>query len=359
MKKQIALVATATIDFIYYSLTTLVSGYEKGEFDSYHIFVLDGHEDIADEVKETVHSKYSWINLIFPEDLANRSQESYLEVFNYYSKGEVANLSKYYALKHILENQAIDLCVFVDSDMLIYEGIREEILKIEDSAVYLTPHMLEPTTSENDHEVMVHGWINAGFMVYNGHNKQSFVILDWLISRISERGYLAPQYSLSCDQTWVSALPVMFFNDIKMSCNEGINVAYWNLFNSRRLIKFNSKVHVNESPLLLFHFSGYDFENKQKLSKHASYMVEKGTVLSDICEEYERRVAAEKKIHQRLMKFDGLKCSSARLLTRIKIGQRYNAGVDIYKTTLRPGIFSRFGGLADAVIKKIWGRIYN
>ena len=352
MQKKVALVATATIDFIFYSLTTLVSGYEEGEYHSYNIFILDAAHEVETKIKEIVQNKYDWISLIFPSDLISLDQEHFLKTFSYYNKGEVANLSKYFAIKHVCETQDIDFCAFIDSDMLIYDGLYKEILKIQDNAVYLTPHILGPTTSDNDHEIMVHGWINAGFMVYNKNNEQALVILDWLISRISQRGFFAPEYSLSCDQTWVSALPVIFKDHIEMSSNPGVNVAYWNLFNRKLNKRDDDGIYTNDTPLLLFHFSGYDFKDKKKLSRHASYLIGNDRNLQELCFEYERRVDEERQLHQSLSKLKGMKCSSERLLSRINKLQQYNPEVDIFKTSLKPGIFSRMGSIIDTVIRK-------
>ena len=71
------------------------------------------------------------------------------------------------------------------------------------------------------------------------------------------------------DQAWISSLPYLFKDSISISSNFSSNVAYWNL--NERTINKNiktTKYEINSNNLIFFHFSGFEKNNINSLSKH-------------------------------------------------------------------------------------------
>ncbi|MDP5139099.1 MAG: hypothetical protein NWP83_01350, partial [Spirosomaceae bacterium] len=69
------------------------------------------------------------------------------------------------------------------------------------------------------------------------------------------------------DQLWANFVP-LFFENVLVSQNLGLNVGYWNLH--ERNIEFKDDTFtVNEAyPLVFFHFSGFDINKRDKISVH-------------------------------------------------------------------------------------------
>jgi hypothetical protein len=73
---------------------------------------------------------------------------------------------------------------------------------------------------------------------------------------------------LHTDQKWADYVPVYFRDEVEIVAHDGLNVAHWNL-DERRLARVDDSYVVNGRPLLLFHFSGFDFKGTL-LSRHVS-----------------------------------------------------------------------------------------
>lgn len=227
MIQSIGVLTAVTIDYIPQAVVTLKSAKKTCSFQSFYIFVADASSKDLEKISFILRDE-AWIDLFCAEDLGSGKQE-YLQVFKYYNRFEISQLAKYVGVKFVLEERLVDVCVFVDADTLFIDDVCPLVDEIKNKSVYLTPHLLQPSCDGNEHEVMIHGWINTGFSAFNKHHYQTKDILDWIINRVSRRAFLAPQLGLSGDQTWVSVLPILFHRSVKVSLNNGLNVAYWNL----------------------------------------------------------------------------------------------------------------------------------
>ena len=54
-------------------------------------------------------------------------------------------------------------------------------------------------------------------------------ILNWLISRVSNKGFMVPEIGLYCDQRWLSLASQIFSESILVSKDPSLNIGYWNL----------------------------------------------------------------------------------------------------------------------------------
>lgn len=356
MIQSVSVLTAVTVDYIPQTVVTLKSAHRSGNFHSFYVFVADAPSDTVERLRLAINEAAPWLHLFGPEDLGSE-RSVFMQVFRYFNRFEISNLAKYFGISHILRDPSTgDACVFVDSDTLFFGDVCPLIENMGDKAVYLTPQLIEPTNSDTEHDVMTHGWINAGFLAFNRNHAGTALILEWLIDRISRRGHLAPQLGLSCDQTWVSALPILFRDLVAVSEYTGLNVAYWNLDKRPLTRSSNDEVLAGGVPLIMFHFSGFDETNHKILSKHADVSVKTGSILDDLCNVYRTDLQDSKKLRERIKELKTLPCSAASLASRIQ-ACAVEHQVNLYKTMVRPGIFSRLGGIADAVVRKTFNLI--
>ena len=234
--------------------------------------------------------------------------------------------------------------------MLFLGDIREPVDAMGEDAVLLTPHLMGPSSDDLEHDIMTHGWMNAGFLAFRREHPANRGVLDWLIDRISRRGYFAPQYGLSCDQKWVSALPILFRDVTCVSRHRGLNVGYWNL-RERPLARSGRAILAGGSPLLLFHFSGFDWERSKRLSRHSEYPVPPGSPLEELCRLYQSELAAAAGLRANVAKLQTFPYSTASLTERIRAGS-IRQGVNIVAPGGHAGVFSRLSGKMNSLLRK-------
>jgi hypothetical protein len=275
----------ATVDYTPQALATLRSARRHGSHASYNYFALDATPESLLQLRDILGDDAAWINLFGPYDL-RYERDRFLASFAYYNPFELACFSKYLAAAHVMQSPgAADVCVYADSDILFFGNIAQACAAIGDNAALVTTHQLGPAPDADEMEHLQLGWLNAGFFCLRRAHPDMSRILDWLIERISRRGFSAPQHGQFVDQVWLSSMVFTFPGTVAFSTHPGMNVAYWNL-DERPLRKTGGDFSVGDEPLLFFHFSGFVPYNREKLSKHAGNAVEPGSALDAVCEAY-------------------------------------------------------------------------
>lgn len=348
--RSYTLLTVCTVDYISQALAMLRSARRHDSCLSYYMFAVDALAETVADLREIFENDYAWIRVFGPYDLGPKRGE-FLRTFNYYNTFEVCNIAKYVGISHVLLDPAAeDLCVYADSDTFFLGDVGEALDEMERSAVFLTPHQLSLGRDDTEHDHLLHGWINSGFSAFWRGHPGVCVLLEWLIHRISRRGYLAPQYGLSGDQPWLSASPFLFHDLTFVSQHPSLNVAYWNL-SERHLTNSGSAILVNGVPLLFFHFSGFDRTCGTRLSKHSDLLVPPGTALEEVCRLYKSELDATASLQTKVAGLKTLPCSKADLLERIRVGSMRN-GVNIVAPTTRLGLFSRVGQKIDSILRQ-------
>ena len=69
---------------------------------------------------------------------------------------------------------------------------------------------------------------------------------------------------------WLNLVPIFFFEHLYILREEGINVAHWNL-QERLLSEKNDQFFINSKPLILFHFSQFNYQ-KEPLQLSTAYI---------------------------------------------------------------------------------------
>jgi hypothetical protein len=347
------LLTVATVSHVPQALVTLNSARRFAASAGYHMFVPDATADTIDKLPAILGSSGLGINFFGPRDLGVE-RDAFLSSFTYYNSFEISCLAKYVGLAHVLRTRAVETCAYADADILVLQDFREAISEIDDGLVLATPHQIGISSDEKEHEFLLYGWLNAGFFSVR-RGPRTYQVLDWLIHRVSRRGFCAPHYGMSADQTWFSSLPFVFGDLTRISQNPGLNVGYWNL-EQRQLTRTEGEFHVNGRPLVVFHFSGFDPAEPSKLSKYLDLKVKPGSYLDDLCSVYRGELKTFAPLRAKLKEVTKLSCSRATLNDRMLKGCIQN-DLSLVNPSVKAGLFSRIGRRADLMLGRANGSL--
>jgi len=209
-----------------------------------------------------------------------------------YNDFEYCNAIKPFLCSWLFEQfKAVEYIVYLDSDLVFYNPIELEEALNHHIAV-ITPHTLSEfpidhcLTSELD--INNSGIYNAGFfIVSNSQNGKK--LLEWWKKRTLNYCYVDFEKGMFVDQIWLNLVP-LYFEEVLVLKNPGYNVAHWNLH--ERLLSYKDKIFVNNQyKLVFFHFSGFAFDDINKISKHQNrYTLVSRNDLSTIFVEYKQLV---------------------------------------------------------------------
>lgn len=187
------------------------------------------------------------------------------DMFTIYDVMELATALKPALLRRLLGDGHAAVA-YLDPDTRVYAPFDDVFAQAEAHGIVLTPHVLAevPRDGLNHDEAMIMnaGMYNLGFLAV-GDGAGDF--LDWWHRRLITDAIDAVDKGLFTDQRWVDWVPSLF--DHTICRDRGMNVAYWNL-HERPITRADAEWWVDEAPLRLFHFSGYDPGRPWLLSKH-------------------------------------------------------------------------------------------
>ncbi|MBS1627319.1 MAG: hypothetical protein JSR09_10480 [Bacteroidetes bacterium] len=237
------------------------------------------------------------INLFTPHNLIEVETIAIAEfdrMSTQYSLIELNCALKPFFANYLIEKYNPEMVVYLDSDIYVYQSfhIIEEFL--QEKSIVLTPHFLTPITDNllpRERDILRSGLYNAGFIALkiNDISKQ---FLTWWSNHLIDECYYNFAEGMGVDQTWLNLVP-LFFNEVYIAKNKGLNVAYWNLHERTLSIKNNTVVINETEPLIFLHISGYKFETPEILSRHQNrFDLKKLPVLFQLLSEYQEKVKA-------------------------------------------------------------------
>jgi hypothetical protein len=131
---------------------------------------------------------------------------------------------------------------------------------------------------------------NLGFIALARYEKvKDFV--KWWDDRVLKYGYCDFSRNMFYDQMWINYLPSLFDNYLILK-HLGYNMANWNL-HERKLTNISDQNYRinNQIPLRFFHFSGYKFNNPNKIASYLTrYNFETRTDLKDLFSFYNKNL---------------------------------------------------------------------
>ena len=157
--------------------------------------------------------------------------------------------------------------IFFDPDIYVLDSTKEIEYLLDKQDLLLTSHFNTPELSDVENPdlgMMRFGSFNLGFFaVKNSINGKAF--LNWWNDKCLDQCFFETQFGISTDQKWVS-IANAFFDFLYIIRNPGYNVAYWNLF-EREITFSNNKYLANNNSIIFFHFSTYDTEDSNNITK--------------------------------------------------------------------------------------------
>lgn len=188
------------------------------------------------------------------------------------------------------------LIYYLDPDTHLYQRLDPITKGAPNKTLYLAPHLIDCRLEDNhpyrEYHHLWEGIFNLGFCALR-RTHATARILAWWEARLREYCYADYFDGLHTDQKWMDYAPVFFQDELQIVRHYGVNAAHWNL-SERPLSQRNGQYFVGPDPLILFHFSGFDFSGFA-LTKHAPVGVQAGyssETLTTLAEDYRRSVIA-------------------------------------------------------------------
>jgi len=192
------------------------------------------------------------------------------------------------------------LCYF-DPDIVVYDDLSGLYAKLNEADVVLTPHVTRPIedrATPGERDFLLSGMYNLGFLGV-AFNERTHPFLDWWDRRLYRECLHAVERGLFVDQRWMDFAPALLERPLVLR-EPGYNVAYWNLM-EREIELRGERWFVNEVPLRFFHYSGFLYDEPERLSRYQDrYRGGERADLGPLFADYQKRLKAAEhpKLHQ-------------------------------------------------------------
>ncbi|SHG57649.1 hypothetical protein SAMN04488109_0905 [Chryseolinea serpens] len=213
------------------------------------------------------------------------------EMVHQYNIIEFNTSVKPFYFEYLFQKYGADsLVYYVDPDIAVYGSFEEMNNLLLTNNFLVTPHILKPLLEPSPFETVFLnvGVYNLGFIGMR-HSETTTLFLKWWQRRLREFCYINFSKGLFVDQLWVNFIHLLF-DKAYILPSPGYNMAYWNMY-ERKLFVSDGKYFVNTSdtPLVFFHFSGYDFSNnplKCTKDKRSEFTLENRPDVADLFKQY-------------------------------------------------------------------------
>ena len=170
---------------------------------------------------------------------------------------------------HLLDDHGFDTVIYFDPDIEVFAPLTPVIAALQGGAsFFFTPHLCAPSEDRqepNDLTIMRAGAYNLGFLGVS-RSEETTELLSWWARRLRYQCINAQAEGIFVDQKFMDLIPG-FTDNAVISHDTTLNVAYWNLA-QRELAQTGDGWTVDGAPLIFFHFSGFNPNVPDRLSKH-------------------------------------------------------------------------------------------
>lgn len=225
----------------------------------FRVFVVDGLDGLPDPPR--------------PElvDLHRELDPAFAPLRFKYNVTEFCTAVKPHLFQRMLAQTAAEFVYYLDPDTWLFQPLEAVHGAAPGASVFLTPHLLDMEPGREhvypEYKHLWEGIFNLGFgAVRRGPVTERF--LRWWDDRLRSHCYADAFDGLHTDQKWMDYAPAYLGNDLHVVRHRGVNVAHWNLDERRLAGSEAAGWTVDGQPLVLFHFSGFDFRGRQ-LTRHA------------------------------------------------------------------------------------------
>ena len=234
------------------------------------------------------YSNFSDFEIIEAENLGIKDFE---KMCNQYDIIELNTSIKPFVFSYIYNKYNADIVMYFDPDTCIFNSLKCIEDDLENHEIVLTPHICSPVEFDgllpDENTFTRYGIYNLGFLATK-KGEATFKLLNWWSKRLTVNCYRKPKEGIFVDQLPMNYAPI-FFNSVKISKNLGLNAAPWNL-HERNLRKENGIFYINETPLILYHFSSFNPNNKNLSKEYSRYDFENKKDFKEIYEIYTKQI---------------------------------------------------------------------
>lgn len=181
---------------------------------------------------------------------------------------EFSTAVKPYFIEYLFLKYRFKKVIYFDPDIVIFNTLTEIFDLLDTYSIVLSPHIMKPIPDDgylpSEIHVLKSGCFNLGFMGLS-RSKTTEALLSWWKDRLYDKCLIGPISGYMVDQIWINLVPC-FFSDYFVLKKPGYNVSYWNL-HERPITKRNGKFMVGNCPLYFSHFSGFDINSPDRISR--------------------------------------------------------------------------------------------
>ena len=264
---------------------TLAQSYAKHEPGGrFYILVVDGLPEGVEVGPD--------VRVISSQEIGLRDSDFKEMSFKYDSR-ELATAVKPNLLATILDQYEEEI-IYFDPDILLFKPLDELMEILSQADIVLIPHLLHPipldTHWPRDQDILMAGAYNLGFIALR-KSDQTKQFLRWWEKRLRDGCIADPCRGLMTDQKWIDLVPGLY-PGTSIFRDETYNVAYWNITSrtiekAKRFSQNRGQFLVDGKPLTFFHFSGFDPESRDTLSRYDSRtQIDNGSALEDLINLY-------------------------------------------------------------------------
>jgi hypothetical protein len=257
---KIGVFTIASKNYIAYARTLMAS--IKKHHPEYHRFLcladeVDGYFDPSEEIFNVIEADLLGIDTF--QDMTVR-----------YDTIEFNTAIKPFMIEWLFNNTDLDVVIYLDPDIHVFS--RFDVLESEfmnDASVVLTPHITHPVEdglNPGDYHMLQAGVFNLGFIALRRCD-EAIRFVRWWGRRLKTQCVSDFSKNLFTDQRWCDLAPC-FLDQLRILKDPGYNVAYWNLAQRQITLNEASNWSVNNRPLVFFHFSGVNADQRTLVSKH-------------------------------------------------------------------------------------------
>src|SRR4030042_671038 len=231
----------------------------NADFD---FFVLAFDDQTYDYLKNLKEGNLKLISITDYNSYFNTSAEKFADKKQYFFSA-TPNLCIYI----IEKNPDIDMLLYLDADVYLFNSLEPLYEEFGDSSIAYTPHRVNPFLRIF---VKHYGKFNIGVNLFRNSETGLKCLRDWKDDCDSwypgKPGYplkfLSDQIFLD---SWAEKYP-----DIRIIENPGVNLVYWNAANYS-LSKKENTYYVNNTPLIIYHFSSLRKVNDKTWNTYSIY----------------------------------------------------------------------------------------
>lgn len=181
---------------------------------------------------------------------------------------ELNTAIKPFVLLHLMKTY--DRVIYMDPDICVYKELSAVNKAFDDGYEFVvTPHFTdyweEDNKYPNEPDILMAGTYNFGFFAA-ANCEAAKQVISWWAKKLETLCVNKQAEGIFVDQKWMDLLPARH-DKVYILRNHGYNIAYWNL-SHRKVTYEDGEYYFNGDPLVFFHFSGYNPNDLDCLSKY-------------------------------------------------------------------------------------------